>query len=145
MKPPTEPQSADTRIPPWIVAAPSVASIVAVSVGTLGLIGWTDNIELLKRGVHDIVAMNPTSAVLFVLAGAALRIEAHGLGSKTWAIIGRGLSLIVVLVGLTKLLDIAVGWLPNVDEMFFAAKLGTSPDVVPSRMAPNTALNFLFL
>ena len=110
--------------------------------------GWTLDIEVLKRVLPGLVAMNPATAITFVLAGVALLVllrtdvEDEGLGR-----VSRGLALAVALVGLLKLIGLLSGWGSGVDQLLFAEKLEAEAAVsgVPNRMAPNTALNFLLI
>ncbi len=48
-------------------------------------------------------------------------------------------------IGALKLLDYALEWDIGIDQWLFREKLGALGPGVPNRMAPNTALNFLFL
>jgi PAS domain S-box-containing protein len=122
--------------------------VIAILVGGFVLLGWTLDIEVLKRVLPGLVAMNPATAVAFVLAGAALLLflptdaEDRGLGR-----VGRGLALPVALIGLLKLTGLLSGWDPGVDQLLFAQKLEAEATVsgVPNRMAPNTALNFILI
>src|SRR4051794_37851816 len=83
---------ASTGAPRWTLAA----SFGAIGIGTLVLLGWAFEIEALKRVVPILVAMNPLTAVCFILAGAAL----YGLRSPTssLALISRLGASIVALV-----------------------------------------------
>src|SRR5580765_2544430 len=51
---------------------PKSAGIVALSVGTLVLLGWTADVEILTRPFPGAVATNPLSAAALALTGAAL-------------------------------------------------------------------------
>jgi PAS domain S-box-containing protein len=125
-----------------------VAGVVAMFVGCFVLLGWTLDVEVLKRVLPRLVAMNPVTAIAFVLAGAALllllRKDAEDKGSGP---LGQGLALAVALVGLLKLVGLVWGWDSGVDQLLFREKLEAEAAVsgVPNRMAPNTALNFLLI
>lgn len=45
---------------------------IVVLIPSLVLMGWLFNIELLKTMLPNVVAMNPTSAVLLILSGFSL-------------------------------------------------------------------------
>ncbi len=63
------------------------------------LAGWVFDVGGLKRVFPGLVAMNPVSAVAFVLSGASLFLPVEGRDrALSW-----GLALIVVLVGLLGL------------------------------------------
>jgi len=122
------------------------ASVVAVLVGGLVLVGWTLDVGVLKRVLPGAVAMNPVTAVSFVLLGASLWIlchEAPGVSRR----IAQGFAGAVALVGLGKLVQIAFGWDLGIDQLLFSQKLELEAEVagIPNRMAPNTAFNFLLL
>ena len=124
-----------------------MASILAVLVGCVVLVGWTLDIGVLERVLPGLVAMNPVSAVAFVLAGVSawlLQEERAGRGARR---IARACALAVALVGLLKLLQMLIGWEFGIDQLLFANKLETEAASTgfPNRMAPNTALNFLLL
>ncbi len=139
-----EPQNAP-RLPLGLVITPPVASSLVVLTGVLVLVGWSFDLEPLKRLFPGFVAMNPVTAILFIVSGAALAVwsmDPERLGSPNWVKI---LSAIVFFVAAAKLVGIIGHWDANVDQLFFASKLGDEQDNLPNRMAPNTALNFLLI
>ena len=113
----------------------------AVCIGILVLIGWSFDLEPLKRVLPGFVAMNPASAVLFILIGIAL---ASALRSRSLVtgVMGKVLSAIVVVAAASELLEFAGICRSPIDEVLFAAKLSEIHGGLPNRMAPNTALNF---
>ena len=113
----------------------------AVFIGILVLIGWSFDLEPLKRVVPGFVAMNPASAVLFILIGIAL---ASALRSRSLVtgVMGKVLSAFVVVAAASELLEFAGICHSPIDEVLFAAKLSGIQDALPNRMAPITALNF---
>src|SRR5882672_12603345 len=48
------------------------SALFAVMVASLVLVGWTLQVESLKRVLPDLVAMNPLTALCFILAGVSL-------------------------------------------------------------------------
>lgn len=128
-----------------LAALPAVAGAIAIVVGALVLSGWLWEWETLKRVFPQMVAMNPLTAALFVCSGSALLVIAQPGARPGIRIIARSLSALVAMIGLVKLADLFVGWLPNFDEMLFAGKLTDVQDRLPNRMAPNTALNFVLI
>lgn len=121
------------------------ASMLALAVSGLVLLGWALNIELLKRIFPQLVAMNPTTAVAFMLLGTSLWLSrSENAGSGTHFIIKMCAGL-VVLIGLCKLIEVIFGWVIGVDQVLFPGKLSTDLTGQPNRMAPNTAWNFLLL
>ncbi|HEX7531393.1 MAG TPA: hypothetical protein VF333_09630, partial [Pyrinomonadaceae bacterium] len=123
------------------------AALAAAVIGVCVLVGWHFELEFLKRIAPGLVAMNPASAVAFILAGASLAIflqSAHGKDRKSRALIltARLCALVVTLIGLAKLVGILCGWDLGVDQWLFASKLQDGLRS-PNRIAPNTALNLL--
>src|ERR1051325_1719604 len=141
--PPVERQEA-VRISAFLRRLPLCAGVLAISVGAMVLLGWSFRIEELKRVVPRFVAMNPMTAVLFVCSGIALLLNLKPHRGRALQRLGAGFAAIVFAIALTKLLDIALDYFPNVDEWLFASQLLDPRDQFPNRMAPNTALNFLF-
>ncbi len=120
-------------------------SIFAVLVGCFVLVGWIFDLEILKRILPGLVAMNPVTALAFILAGASLWMLGAEGGDPRLVRLARGLALIVALVGLLKIVEISSGLEIGVDRLLFPEKLGAVGDQLPNRMAPNTALNFLLV
>ncbi len=121
----------------YAVAGSAIACLIAIGV----LIGWGFNIDELKHPVKGTVAMNPMTAVGFLLAAAALGFTYNGLPN-----VGIGFGIAVVFIGLAKLIDIETSANIGLDRILFSEQL--EKDVVngvPNRMAPNTALSFLTL
>ncbi len=128
--------------PAWLAALPLLSSTFAIIVGILVFGGWIFDVESLKRVVPGFVAMNPATALCFVVAGCALALAREG---SSYPAVAKVLGGIVLAVGAAKLLGLAVGWHPNVDELLFASSLAPSGTSMPNRMAPNTGLIFLLL
>ena len=118
-----------------------MASGFAVCIGIFVLIGWSFDLEPLKRVLPGFVAMNPATAALFILTGIAL---ASALRSRSLVtgVMGKVLSSIVVVAAASEFLEFLGICRSPIDEVLFAAKLSAMQDVLPNRMAPNTALNF---
>ena len=121
------------------------ASTLAILIGILVLVGWWLDIELLKRILPGLVAMNPTTAVCFIALGLSLSIEANAGASNAARRTAQTLSLIVAVAGLIKILALVSPLDLGIDRLMFASKLAEAQLPLPNRMAPNTALNFLLL
>ena len=119
-----------------------MASGFAICIGIVVLIGWSFGLEPLKRGLPGFVAMNPATAVLFILTGIALASALRS-SSPVTGVMGKVLSVIVVGAAALELLEFLRICRSPIDEVLFAAKLSDIHGGLPNRMAPNTALNFL--
>ena len=112
-------------------------------VGGLALAGWQLHIDALKSVLPRRVAMNPFTALGFLLAAASLwLLEAEHQGSerRVWmrraAWVGAGS---VAAIGIVTILGYVLGENIGLDQLLFRARLGGN------RIAPNTALNFLLV
>jgi diguanylate cyclase (GGDEF)-like protein len=118
-----------------LIAFPFVAAVCV-------LIGWGADIELLRRLGTAPVTMNPASAAALLSLSSGLALREYGgkiAGALAWAAIGAG-----TMIGVLKLIDIALGTHIGIDTLLFAAKLAPGYDR-PSRIAPNTAFCFALI
>ncbi|HEV8377572.1 MAG TPA: ATP-binding protein [Tepidisphaeraceae bacterium] len=108
----------------------------------LVLVGWTFHIEMLKRLAPGLVAMNPVTAVCFLLLAVSLYCRCHfDRRSARWLAVT--FALIATSVGTARLVSYAFGWKIQLDELLFASLLSGPAEPIPNRMAPNTAFNFV--
>ena len=105
---------------------PKSAGIVALSVGTLVLLGWTADVEILTRPFPGAVATNPLSAAALALTGAALLLL------KRRAALARACAWAAAAVGAVRLVY-------PIDTLLLASKLQSSSGAWRSRMGVNTA------
>ena len=112
------------------------ASLAVGAIGAIALGGWITNTEYIKSVVPGYVAMNPLSAVCFLLGGISLWLQREVEQSSSQRMLARCCGLTLVAVGFTKLLDYALQLDLGIDRFMFAAELGDN------QMAPNTALCF---
>jgi PAS domain S-box-containing protein len=116
----------------------------AICVGAGVLLGWILQLDPLKRMVPGLVAMNPLTAVSFIIAGVSLLLLRQERPARALpAIAGRAGAAIVLSIGLTKVLSLIFGWETNIDQWLFHAQLSVAQGHFPSRMAPNTAFCFV--
>ncbi len=131
---------ADPRTPRLLEPAAKLASAAVIAVALLVLVGWQLDLELLKSLMHPArVAMNPLTAVAFMIAAGALWLLEPASRSSRRHAVGVGLALIVAVVGAGRLIGYYGGWNLHLDEVLFTARLDGNV------MAPNTALTFLFI
>ncbi len=134
-----------------------LTSAAVITVAALVLLGWVLHNETLKRIVPGIVAMNPVTALNFIMAAVALRLlEAPTDGaaktdgaanaaqrSMAQRSVARILASCVALIGLLCFGAILLQR-PGIDQWLFHDQLGIG-STIPNRMAPNTAMNFIFI
>ncbi|MDQ3545132.1 MAG: hypothetical protein M3429_01215, partial [Verrucomicrobiota bacterium] len=118
---------------------PGVAAAFATTVSVLALIGWLTATELLKRVFPGLIAMNPVTAVTFIVTAAALTFLREPVRSPSYLRGARALASFVILIGSLKLLAVGANWPTNVDLLLFPTQVGGNP------MAPNTALCFVLV
>jgi hypothetical protein len=94
------------------------AGAVIVLIGCVVLIGWLFNIQNLKSFASDSVAMNPATAVVFILVGYGV-IRAGNRGGKSPDKIMVLCAAIVLMGGAMKVLDCAFGLDFAFDRMLF--------------------------
>jgi len=112
------------------------AGLCAAAAGILVLFGWAADLPLLKSPLPGAVTMKANTALGFVALGLAPWLLARGRLAAA-----RGLSgATAVLAGLT-LLEYLGGGSFGIDQLLFADPDGGN---LPGRMAPGTALAFLF-
>lgn len=129
----------NTRLLAVLRAVSRLAGVASVLGAASVLTGWALDVHVLKAVLPGRVAMNPVSALAFILAGSSLWL----LGSKRERLrtrrVGRACALLTALVGLLKLIEYLFGWRLAADQLLFSQQLGTN------RMAPNTALTFVLV
>ncbi len=120
-----------------------VLGILILFTGFLVIVGWMFGIERLKSIRHDTVAMNPATAICFILAGAALNLlqeEFKHKGKK----IANWLAGIILTVGAVKLFSLILHYPIPFDQVLFKNQLWNPGTHQINSMAPNTAINFFF-
>ncbi len=125
------------------------ASATVIVIGFLVLGGWAIDSAIFISVFPTLVAMNPITAVAFILAGLSLWLlgdeATDPSGIRRGRRFGQACALAVALVGLLRLSEILLGWNLGVDQLLFHQKLAAAPAGWPNHMAPNTALNFLLV
>src|SRR5438128_10941538 len=140
-----EPAKASPRLARNVRAMSRATAVIPIVVGVLVLFGWSADIEILKRIVPGLVAMNPMTAIGFIFLGVSLALVSREEVGKTRHRIGEAFALIASAIGLIKILALITPVNLHIDQLLFAGKLGGSDFGLPNQMAPNTALNFLLL
>ncbi|MCW3102188.1 MAG: domain S-box [Bacteroidetes bacterium] len=117
-------------------------AISVIVIGCLVLLGWQFDIDLLKRPVAKLIAMNPLTALLFMASGSSLLLMAKDKERRSAT--AMLLALLVLFAGLAVVSGLLAGFNLHLDTLLFRSKV--EQDIIantPNRMAPNTALNFL--
>lgn len=116
-----------------------VMALLVLLLAITVLLGWQFEIDFLKRPLPESVAMNPLTAVGFLLSAFAL------LNLKKEKVL-KFLSYSLLALGLAKLFSVMVGLNIPVDTTLFQHKLELDlVNGVSNRMAPNTAIGFVLV
>jgi two-component system cell cycle sensor histidine kinase/response regulator CckA len=112
--------------------------------GGIVLLGWSFGNEMLKCILPGLVAMNPVTALGFILAGASLMCYwlAETKLAHKWKF-GRAMACVLVVIGVLKLSEYIVGWHLAFDQILFQTQLQNDGTWFANQVAPNTAYNFL--
>ncbi len=119
--------------------------MVVVLVGGLALLGWIFDIPALQSVFLGALTMKANTAVGFVLAGASLWLAVSDLAGWRIRRLKQACAVAVALIGLLTLSQYLFGWDLGIDQLLFTEPAGAFGTVIPGRMAPHTALNFLLV
>lgn len=124
----------DRRLQKW--AGRLVIALVVIAFCVL--LGWQFSLLFFKTFFFPPVAMNPLTAVCFILLGFALRLSASFARSKQMGFI---LTALVILAGFLTICDFMFGFGLNADQFLYPEKLKET--IIPNYMAPITAVCFV--
>jgi PAS domain S-box-containing protein len=119
---------------------------IVAAIAALVIVGWGLDIESVKRLRPSFVAMNPTSALCFLLSATAIALctlDRRKLAAPTtlpWAL---GCAAIVFIIGSVKLVGLFLNFDTGVDRLLFSSRVNVPAAANP--MAPNTAVDFVFI
>jgi serine phosphatase RsbU (regulator of sigma subunit) len=120
---------------------PLICALLAIALGLLTLIGWISGVPLLASVRANYIPMAPSTAFCFTLIGVGL--TAYLLkAALRW--IPRVVASVVLVVVCAKLVEI-FGDLNFGIDLWFVRNPGLFGAVPTGRMAPMTAINFLFI
>ncbi len=115
-----------------------VILIIIILIPFLVLIGWQFNISLLKSILPNLIAMNPTTAFLFILSGISLYLIREENSEKTIKF-GNYIGLAIACIALIKIAGFNKNLDIGIDQLIFKNRLqGNS-------IAPNTVFNFILV
>lgn len=110
----------------------------------LVFLGWVFDIEVLRQPFRSSVAMNPATAVLFILTGSSFLLISSTPKSKKKLLAGYFLALLVILISLLKTAGYFFHSMVQVDHLLFNSKLSLkTPAPSISTMAITTVTGFI--
>ncbi len=127
-----------------LIAASGAAALAVALLAVVALAGWWMDYEGFRSLRPGLVAMNPLTAVAFLLAAASLRLQQVEPVPPERRIAARTCAALVGIIALLVLSRYLLAFDLEVDRILFRARL-TRAGEAPNRMAPNTALCFLLL
>jgi PAS domain S-box-containing protein len=120
-------------------------TLSAFFISMLVLVGWMSGSEFLKRLMPDASAMNPLSAICFLLCAYSLWIQREGNASGKRLRNGRWMAGAVAMVGLAKLLSVIFGIDFYLDTLLFPDQMLDPVRNIMNLMSPNSAICFIFI
>jgi signal transduction histidine kinase len=117
-------------------------SVLVILIGSTVLMGWLFNIQLLKSAAPHLIAMNPLSAILFILCGAAF-LHATGPNRKPPDKVVLVCGAIILLGGAAKVAECAFGFDLNFDQTLFRKEVNSPGPFGPNEIGMSTALAFI--
>ncbi|MGB3635394.1 MAG: PAS domain S-box protein [Rubrobacteraceae bacterium] len=117
----------------------------AMLVGILVIAGWLLGVEILKSIFPALPAMNPLTAIAFILAGISLRLLMIEPLEQKVLRAAQACAVVVLLIGSLKLLGILLGWNIGLVRLLSDEDLSTAGGVLPSFIKPNTAVGLILV
>jgi two-component system, cell cycle sensor histidine kinase and response regulator CckA len=136
--------SNDSKLARWLKRFSQRDGWLIVFGGGLVLLGWCLGIDVLKRLLPGLVAMNPVSAFGFIMAGFSLLCfwlpqDKRRIGAD----VGRVLAGLLAVLGTLKVGQYAFGWGIPFDQLLFRGQLRADAGGFSNQIAPNTAVGFI--
>jgi signal transduction histidine kinase len=120
-------------------------AVMVIIIAALVLLGWQLDNRTLKTVLPGLVAMNPATAVAFILAGLATILALPEAPARAQRTVAHGCAGLVVVIGILRLWGYALGWDTGIDQVLYRSELTRLELEMPNRMAPNTALSFILI
>jgi signal transduction histidine kinase len=131
-------RAGDSPVPRRLENGARVCTIVVTLIGAGVLAGWSFGIGVLKTALPGLASMKPTTALCFILAGAAVAARRRAAARRICA------GIVLALAAATLMEDLA-GIDFGVDQLAFRESPGGAPSGSSGRMSFVTAVNFIFI
>lgn len=123
---------------------PYLFIFLQLAIGFLVLAGWFYSVDTLKRFFPFLVAMNPTTASLFILLGIAYLLIVAETENKIRRMAGKVIACLIIITAILKL----TAWGSpgfKIDHIILEKAIRRdAPDQLINSMAISTALGFIF-
>lgn len=124
-------------------ALSTAAAFVVTTIGTAVLVGWTLDIELLKRVAPGLRVMNPMSAVAFILCGFSLALLRESRLTARRRRAAQILGAIVCFIGTAKIVSVVTGAAIAPDYVLFRTAVQAPSAFGGNDMARTAAVGFV--
>jgi PAS domain S-box-containing protein len=126
------------------------ASVLAIAIGCLALIGWKFEITIFKSVIPGLAPIKANAGLAFIFAGVSLylrtRVQGRKLSITNYQLpIAKICAAIVALIGLLTLVQYLFDWNLGIDRLLFSDSPISPETPYLGRMAENTATNFFLL
>jgi signal transduction histidine kinase len=122
-----------------------ICAWLTIVTGVLVLLGWIFDVDMLKSPRADMITIKANTAVTLILAGVSLVLVVRKNPDTLACRAGMFLAFVVVLLGALNLCEYLFTFDAGIDQLLFRDPIGAVGTVNPGRMAPNTAVNFIFI
>ncbi|MEW6493718.1 MAG: PAS domain S-box protein [Cyanobacteriota bacterium] len=125
-------------------------SLVVPLVGFIVILAWVFDIPLLKGILPNLPTMKVNTALCFLLGGTSLWLwhwqgkKEKEKGKRKIQILSLSLAFLIALIALLTLIQYGFNLNLGIDEFLIQQPEPLGSTAAPGRMAPNTALAFLF-
>jgi serine phosphatase RsbU (regulator of sigma subunit) len=119
---------------------PLLCASLAVALGVMTFVGWISGLPLLASIRGKYIPMAPSTALCFSLLGVGIIVQMQS-PARRW--ISRAAAAAVLTMACAKLVEVLGGFHFGIDA-WFVRNPGMFGAVPTGRMAPMTALNFVF-
>jgi hypothetical protein len=120
----------------------NAASVIAISIGIIVMLGWFFDIQNLKSVIPNAATMKFNTALCFSLTGISLWLLRSEENRSKKPYIGKIIASLVVVLGSLTLSEYLFSWGLGIDQ-FFMQDTGTLPGNFPGRMSQITAIGFI--
>jgi PAS domain S-box-containing protein len=123
-----------------------IAAGIVAFLGTVVLIGWAADLKFVIQIIPGMPAMNPLTAVCFILAAISLICSQQTPETEPDPLlvhISRASAALIGFAALLKLACFLAGWRFQVDQLLFHKAMAAQSARFVRSMSPNTALNLI--
>ncbi len=119
-----------------------IASFLVTLIACLVLAGWVFHNPFLKSVIPGLTPMNPMTAIAFIFGSTAVWLSNASQSYEGYRRLVQTCAGAVIIIACARLAAYCFHIDPQLDQLLFHGQL--EMEAIPNRMAPNTALGFLF-